>query len=1122
MKQMQMRLQSIESTLRITTTAADRRRARPTPHPASTINNTAPATRRTGILLADEQAIGTLVQRYISANQRRSSVIQEKEILFEQKRLQQKKTKIKQVCQPFANQRFHHFTRPTLLLEVPITMGGTTLDARTTVRNPTNPKTCIRTKLMRHEHKAKSNSNSRHAGLHAGNKDYSFLMTLTSYGYVQCWTPCTTSHMSRLNDPFRKSSSGNGGPSIKKYKLEMNGMAYQGFVEIDALLDWSEGERKANRRKKQKDTNTKYQTRVRGTEGKESTPATEHEGKTTAAAGVEEDLPSSSSTSSSSSSSSEDDDDDDDEYAKDVIATGCFIGAGVPWWSIETKQTKHPNKEHIEGKTSTDSGATGSNETAPTDPEVSGEEGKHQGATDNEEEEEEEEVCRVIGVVHHVFVVGIKNNRLSISAIKCRPRHRHATNGNNNNGNNGNDNINYNYPTSEVQLNDTTYMTATTLVTRDWSSSLSNVTNNHLITTCSDFSSRDMIVCGAGPVVLGISSITLETLFSLDLKQAPILEVDQATANSMIVWRSTHADNERDKAQKSKVAADAAGGRHPLCQHPKAAMHVQCDDATGMVVVCTNDGKTVKVCLKMTNDPEHTCSYYNTVPFAYRDGNNGDGRSNSGKDRATREELTKHRVVNSKPVEVWSTLICNEMLSKELSFMSTIKTSLNTEQEKEKRMRMHSRNSRNSHNSHNSHNSRTSRNNSRLSQNSSRSSSRNALRSRGRKRGASSYCWSSFISDNGGGYSDINDVTLCIGDGATGVRILIMSQENSINSKPTTSTPPRSRSMPTTESVDEGKQSDAATTQQVATATSTTASSSKKNSKKSNKRRKKKSTKTGSTTKDATAATSATSATTAAEEKTTKVQKTININPSERSSLLATTKNMANNSTARKKNTSGTRRNIPLHPAYLWLPENFASHGVVKIDRMVEYDDMWEELLVENVVTLSMFPEWKANASSPDGRLVLVVCCVFASIGTKVEGKEGKESKEGKDSKESMEKTSVKTLVICWDVINQRLLSSYDLSVEEAPRSGNIGNWTMSYDLRSINHSTLAINTTAGGDETNAVAPSSSSFQLRREFISVDPIPYIRSPHTQHGMKKLLMNKTIHVATLRTPTRWCK
>ena len=80
MKQMQLRLQSIESTLRITTTAADRRRARPI--------NTAPAPRRTGILLADEQAIGTLVQRYISANQRRSSVIQEKEILSENKRLQ--------------------------------------------------------------------------------------------------------------------------------------------------------------------------------------------------------------------------------------------------------------------------------------------------------------------------------------------------------------------------------------------------------------------------------------------------------------------------------------------------------------------------------------------------------------------------------------------------------------------------------------------------------------------------------------------------------------------------------------------------------------------------------------------------------------------------------------------------------------------------------------------------------------------------------------------------------------------------------------------------------------------------------------------------------------------------
>ena len=43
--------------------------------------------------------------------------------------------------------------------------------------------------------------------------------------------------------------------------------------------------------------------------------------------------------------------------------------------------------------------------------------------------------------------------------------------------------------------------------------------------------------------------------------------------------------------------------------------------------------------------------------------------------------------------------------------------------------------------------------------------------------------WSSCISCNGNGYQDRTDVTLCIGNGTTGVRVLIMSQKNAKDNK---------------------------------------------------------------------------------------------------------------------------------------------------------------------------------------------------------------------------------------------------------------------------------------------------------------------------------------------------
>jgi hypothetical protein len=243
------------------------------------------------------------------------------------------------------------------------------------------------------------------------------------------------------------------------------------------------------------------------------------------------------------------------------------------------------------------------------------------------------------------------------------------------------------------------------------------------------------------------------------------------------------------------------------------------------------------------------------------------------------------------------------------------------------------------------------------------------------------------------------------------------------------------------------------------------------------------------------------------------------------------TESTNNNISMTSVNKNASRRNMPLHEKRLWLPENFASHGVVKIDRMIMFHEIWEQLLVCIIIKeTNVFKEWKANTVSPDGRLLIVVCCLYDDDNNNsnrhhhqvsTEGKDGQTGKERneKNQQHKITKTCVRGLLICWDMVSKRLLSVYDLDVSDQQRLEEqnivepLNSWSMTYDLRDFHHSRLFI-----GEENN----DSSASSLARNMISVDPKPYFRSPLTHNGMKKLLVERSAHVVTLTTPTRWCK
>ena len=119
---------------------------------------------------------------------------------------------------------------------------------------------------------------------------------------------------------------------------------------------------------------------------------------------------------------------------------------------------------------------------------------------------------------------------------------------------------------------------------------------------------------------------------------------------------------------------------------------------------------------------------------------------------------------------------------------------------------------------------------------------------------------------------------------------------------------------------------------------------------------------------------------------------------------------------------------------------------------------------------------------------------------------------EGKvaESAQSEEVSHRRTLMIVWDVRSERLIST--LIMDEDGGNSEKEEWEMQYDLRSLQHSVKPMQ-----------PPPRNRTLLRRprSDVSVDCSPYYRSPLTQEDTNELLMHKSVHVVTLRTPDRLC-
>ena len=726
---------------------------------------------------------------------------------------------------------------------------------------------------------------------------------------------------------------------------------------------------------------------------------------------------------SDSSSSSDDDDPATASGPKDTVATGCFLGAGTPWWQC-TQQTTTPGPPNTATATATAATATAKKQ-LPT---------------------------IVVGVVHHVFVVGATTNRMSIARIKCRHRNRHD---------HKNQHLDSTLPTAGLDVDDRGFLSSATVVQRNWSS-LAKTTHQQMITTCTDLSSREMIICGAGHTVLGLSVHTLDTLFAIDFSVLPTLEVDQVTACSMIAWHaaldsfsstptgggsSTSTSTGTSTGTNSRRNGGGGGGGGESVQ-PVSIVHVHADDVTGMVLACAADGKCVKICLKIKSMPKLTSAFGTSWSCS----NTAVGR-NSNNYGAKEEESPKTIV------EAWSTLIFNRVLAKQLSFMSTTESS---DKNKDDGGGGGSSSGSCSGGSSGS---------------SGGSSNSNSNTSSG---------WSSFISCNGNGYQDENDVTLSVGDGFTGVRILVMSQKNKPSaaaSSSTSSTLKDNANPSTTEQTEERKDTTETETES------------------GNVRR------TTTTTSKATAAN--TTATTIVKKKVKRKKNaaatppTVATPPTAAAAAAASVVPPLIPSDQKKKKTTKARRSAPLHFARLWLPENFASDGVVKVDHIVKYTTILESMIMLDVVAKlntstdhRLVPEWKTNATSPDGKLLLLVCCLHVAEGSQ----EGEREREVGVSCDG-------TYFICWDVRKSRLLSMYDLSCSGGGGGGGGDgkhNWTMTYDLRTLKHN---IHVVQRSSPSSAQQQQPVSLSLPREIISVDPGPYIRSTTTQKAMAKLLLEK---------------
>ena len=97
-------------------------------------------------------------------------------------------------------------------------------------------------------------------------------------------------------------------------------------------------------------------------------------------------------------------------------------------------------------------------------------------------------------------------------------------------------------------------------------------------------------MCSAGPTVLGMSVHTLVTLFTVRFDVPPSLQVDQATACSMIAWSVDEGDDDGRKKGTSSSSSSSVTA-------------IQVDEATGIVFVGTSDRKLAKISLSMEAKP---------------------------------------------------------------------------------------------------------------------------------------------------------------------------------------------------------------------------------------------------------------------------------------------------------------------------------------------------------------------------------------------------------------------------------------------------------------------------------------------------------------------------------------
>ena len=1059
LKSLKARLDGIERELRIE------------PAPAPDQNTTQRRRYRRGnIDPQDTHSINKLVQRYKKADQRRQSVVIEKQRCNDTDSKARRKERLSDVCHSYAIKRFLHFTSPTLLVDVQAAnMGGKPLDTRSTLGDPQNVHTCLRARLTSRQNRITRTGNTmdqdahihkmrnKFGGVHAGSNEIGCLVYLTSMGYLQRWSPCAIETVTRLNDPFRKERQVDTSPNTLNNDvnhIDVKGYSFQGFAEIDSNLDWSSEERRTERRERRRERR-----REQREQSGQSTSSSKNSGKEHDS----EDSAASSDASSSSSSSGSDSDLEWEDVNRDVLLTGCFVGPGAPWWKSQDQNT---SSSFSSSSFSSAPETTASPNTSFKEPDS------------------------MIGIMHHVFIVGAKKGRVSLHRCIIRRRKRRDGNGMDAPANSSR---RHHLPTSGLDMDDLQSIECTKVVSRRFNEgelSIKRLTNGQFLTSCADLSSRGMIICGGGATVLGLSLHgDLATLFFVDLAIPPALDVDQATACSMIVWRSQKDEMTNNDERTNSTREDNAG----LKNRRKIHIDVQkivADNATGLVLACTSNGHVIKLCLKSTSVMPTRKAY-------------------------TGISIEANEIEAKKTIKyvAWCTLVCDKVNAPQLSFMSTTSST----------------------------------------------STSSTLDIKGK---VSS--WSSFISCNGMGFGDPHDVTVCVGDDTIGVRLLILSQTNTSTSgvekngdnssynqeEIVLTSAERKKDEKKSEKIRLSKESGPASV------TRKKGGKRKINSKrKTTMGNKKNSSNTGS--RNTSVANKQQQQHHHNNSKRSAEGKVSEGKVSDRDDIIITDieqseiSNNSSNSNSSKGKKADARRNVTLHPQHHWLPENFASDGVARVDAIVLYENIWQSMVDVGVVYDSSRRgvAWKASCVSPDGKMMILLCCC-PSVRRSQEGTQ----------KEFAQHSNM--IIIAWDVKLNRLLSTYNLPATDLGAShstdssshvavevevevereveGKTGSstafpnhnattatsvWNMTYDLRDLKHLQRKVFGMTSASKTDSSTHDRSTTTCTTENsdqVSVDVTPYYRAPMHRRAMSKLLMEKTMHIVTLMTPDRWCQ